>query len=97
MEGLLPKNYGDDAVEIPGARTLLQELIDRKKPWAIVTSGSLPLVSGVSNYAFVTPGLLLPLISATHSITVPSVFFTLTFLPTCTSHSTETSLICHPS
>lgn len=52
MEGLLPKKYGDDAVEIPGARALLQELIDRKKPWAIVTSGSMPLVSGVSNSEF---------------------------------------------
>ncbi|KAJ4404928.1 DL-glycerol-3-phosphatase [Neurospora sp. IMI 360204] len=46
MEGLLPKKYGDDAVEIPGARALLQDLIDRKKPWAIVTSGTKPLVSG---------------------------------------------------
>ncbi|KAK3397773.1 HAD-like domain-containing protein [Sordaria brevicollis] len=46
MEGMLPKKYGDDAVEIPGARALLQDLIDRKKPWAIVTSGSMPLVSG---------------------------------------------------
>ncbi|KAL0474263.1 HAD-like protein [Neurospora intermedia] len=46
MEGLLPKKYGNDAVEIPGARALLQDLIDRKKPWAIVTSGTYPLVSG---------------------------------------------------
>lgn len=53
MEGLLPKKYGDDAVEIPGARALLQDLIDRKKPWAIVTSGTKPLVSGVSDFAFV--------------------------------------------
>lgn len=58
MEGLLPKNYGDDAVEIPGARALLQELIDRKKPWAIVTSGSMPLVSGVSDSVFIMPGSL---------------------------------------
>lgn len=54
MEGLLPKKYGNDAVEIPGARALLQDLIDRKKPWAIVTSGTLPLVSGVSELAAVT-------------------------------------------
>lgn len=51
MEGLLPKKYGNDAVEIPGARALLQDLIDRKKPWAIVTSGTYPLVSGVSEFA----------------------------------------------
>ncbi|AEO54133.1 hypothetical protein MYCTH_2296323 [Thermothelomyces thermophilus ATCC 42464] len=46
MEGLLPKLYGNDAVEIPGARALLQDLIAQSAPWTIVTSGSLPLVSG---------------------------------------------------
>jgi glycerol-1-phosphatase len=46
MEGRLPKLYGNDAIEIPGARSLLQSLIDRKAPWAIVTSGSEPLVGG---------------------------------------------------
>jgi glycerol 3-phosphatase-1 len=47
MEGLLPKLYGDDAVEIPGARSLLQDLIARSAPWTIVTSGTVPLVTGV--------------------------------------------------
>lgn len=46
MEGLLPKLYGDEAVEIPGARSLLQDIGDRQIPWAIVTSGTVPLVSG---------------------------------------------------
>lgn len=46
MEGLLPKLYADEAVEIPGARSLLKEIGDRQIPWAIVTSGSQPLVSG---------------------------------------------------
>ncbi|TDZ37580.1 Glycerol-1-phosphate phosphohydrolase 1 [Colletotrichum spinosum] len=46
MEGLLPKLYGKDAVEIPGARALLRGLIDEKAPWAIVTSGTEPLVGG---------------------------------------------------
>lgn len=46
MEGDLPKLYGDDATEIPGARALLQEIGDRNIPWAIVTSGTMPLVSG---------------------------------------------------
>lgn len=46
MEGLLPKLYGDDAVEIPGARSLLKEVGDRNILWAIVTSGTLPLVTG---------------------------------------------------
>lgn len=46
MEGLLPKLYGDDAVEIPGARSLLDALIARNSPWAIVTSGTTPLVTG---------------------------------------------------
>ncbi|KAI0599433.1 haloacid dehalogenase-like hydrolase [Biscogniauxia sp. FL1348] len=46
MEGLLPKLHGRDAVEIPGARALLDELIAAKAPWAIVTSGTEPLVMG---------------------------------------------------
>ncbi|KAK4128194.1 HAD-like protein [Parathielavia appendiculata] len=46
MEGLLPKLHGADAVEIPGARSLLQDLIARSAPWTIVTSGTLPLVTG---------------------------------------------------
>ncbi|KAH6648447.1 haloacid dehalogenase-like hydrolase [Truncatella angustata] len=46
MEGLLPKLYGEDAVEIPGARDLLQQLIPAGAPWAIVTSGTMPLVTG---------------------------------------------------
>ncbi|ROV91242.1 hypothetical protein VPNG_09708 [Cytospora leucostoma] len=46
MEGLLPKLHGDDAFEIPGARALLQEIGNRDIPWAIVTSGTFPLVTG---------------------------------------------------
>ncbi|KAK4190518.1 glycerol-3-phosphate phosphatase [Podospora australis] len=46
MEGLLPEKYGDDAEEVPGARALLQDLISNNSPWAIVTSGSTPLVTG---------------------------------------------------
>ncbi|CAK7228940.1 DL-glycerol-3-phosphatase [Sporothrix bragantina] len=46
MEGRLPKLYGADAVEIPGARTLLDELRAQNAPWAIVTSGTQPLVNG---------------------------------------------------
>lgn len=46
MEALLPKKYGNEAVEIPGARALLQQLIDVNAPWAIVTSGTEPLVHG---------------------------------------------------
>ncbi|KAI1499299.1 haloacid dehalogenase-like hydrolase [Biscogniauxia marginata] len=46
MEALLPKLHGHDAVEIPGARALLDELIAAKAPWAIVTSGTAPLVMG---------------------------------------------------
>lgn len=47
MEGLLPKLYGDDAVEIPGARSLLKDLMANSVPWTIVTSGTIPLVTGV--------------------------------------------------
>lgn len=43
-EGLLPLKYGDEAVEIPGSRKLLTSL--GNTPWAIVTSGSEPLIEG---------------------------------------------------
>jgi len=46
MEGLIPKLHGHDAVEIPGARSLLENVIRARCPWAIVTSGTVPLVSG---------------------------------------------------
>lgn len=46
MEGLLPQYHGEDAYEIPGARALLKEIGDRNIPWAIVTSGTVPLVTG---------------------------------------------------
>ncbi|PSR76568.1 haloacid dehalogenase-like hydrolase [Coniella lustricola] len=46
MEGRLPKLYGDEAIEIPGARSLLDAIGQHAVPWAIVTSGTQPLVSG---------------------------------------------------
>ncbi|KJZ80594.1 hypothetical protein HIM_00444 [Hirsutella minnesotensis 3608] len=46
VEEQIPLLYGDDAVEIPGARSLLDALIARSSPWAIVTSGTEPLVTG---------------------------------------------------
>ncbi|KAI4277139.1 MAG: hypothetical protein LQ337_002012 [Flavoplaca oasis] len=46
IEGLIPREYGADAVEIPGARSLLASLEHIKAPWAIVTSGTRPLVTG---------------------------------------------------
>jgi glycerol 3-phosphatase-1 len=45
MEGRIPRLYGADASEIPGARALLNSLIRERAPWAIVTSGTVPLVS----------------------------------------------------
>lgn len=54
MEGRLPREHGEDAVEIPGARRLLDDLIAFAAPWTIVTSGTVPLVSGwltVLNFA----------------------------------------------
>ncbi len=42
----MPKLYGNDAIEIPGARTLLDVLRAKHVPWTIVTSGSEPLLSG---------------------------------------------------
>jgi glycerol 3-phosphatase-1 len=46
MEGLLPEKYADDAEEIPGARSLLDSITSANAPWAIVTSGTTPLVTG---------------------------------------------------
>jgi glycerol 3-phosphatase-1 len=46
MEGLIPQLYGSEAVEIPGAPSLLAQLDDALFPWAIVTSGTSPLVTG---------------------------------------------------
>lgn len=46
MEAKLPRYYGADAVEIPGARSLLDAVVARNVPWAIVTSGTVPLVTG---------------------------------------------------
>lgn len=46
MEGRLPKLYSADATEIPGARSLLDSLTANSSPWAIVTSGTKPLVGG---------------------------------------------------
>ncbi|KAI7116692.1 hypothetical protein KC324_g18983, partial [Hortaea werneckii] len=45
-EGRIPKEYGADAVEIPGSRNLLESLEKAGAPWAIVTSGTRPLVPG---------------------------------------------------
>ena len=36
VEGLIPKEFGADAVEVLGARALLADLERAKTPWAIV-------------------------------------------------------------
>lgn len=45
-EGRVPIDYGSDAVEVPGSRALLDKLESAGAPWAIVTSGTTPLVTG---------------------------------------------------
>lgn len=40
VEGLIPKEFGADAVEVPGARKLLSDLDEVKAPWAIVVRHS---------------------------------------------------------
>lgn len=45
-EGAIPRDYGKDAVEIPGSRALLDGLEAAGAPWAVVTSGTRPLVTG---------------------------------------------------
>lgn len=46
IEGQLPKKYGSDAVEIPGARDFLTALESARANWGVVTSGTHALVSG---------------------------------------------------
>ena len=46
MERVIPLEHGKDATEIAGARALLKQLGDAGAPWAIVTSGTRPLVEG---------------------------------------------------
>ncbi|MCJ1475929.1 hypothetical protein MMC13_004593 [Lambiella insularis] len=46
VEGLIPKEYGTDAAEIPGARALLAALDEANAPWSVVTSGTKPLLFG---------------------------------------------------
>ncbi|KAH7385642.1 HAD-like domain-containing protein [Pyrenochaeta sp. MPI-SDFR-AT-0127] len=46
VEGLIPKEFGQDAIEIPGSRAMLEQLDQQAVPWCIVTSGTQPLVSG---------------------------------------------------
>ncbi|KAI1610046.1 glycerol 3-phosphatase 1 [Exophiala viscosa] len=46
QESLIPKLFGKDAVEISGARNLLESLEAVSAPWAVVTSGTRALVSG---------------------------------------------------
>ena len=46
IEGRIPREFGQDAVEIPGARHVLDSLESSKVPWAIVTSGTSALVGG---------------------------------------------------
>lgn len=46
MDEQISQRYGKDATEIPGARTLLNQVINARVPWAIVTSGSATLATG---------------------------------------------------
>lgn len=46
MEARIPREYGHDAVEIPGARKILTDLDAINAPWAIVTSGTGALLAG---------------------------------------------------
>lgn len=46
LEGLIPRDFGRDAVEVPGARKLLADLEEKRAPWAVVTSGTRALIDG---------------------------------------------------
>lgn len=46
IEGRIPRTWGADATETPGARRVLEEMEAQKVPWAVVTSGTRALISG---------------------------------------------------
>ncbi|RAK94802.1 HAD family hydrolase [Aspergillus ibericus CBS 121593] len=46
IEGRIPKEFGSDAVEIPGARYFMSALDDAGARWGVVTSGTRALVDG---------------------------------------------------
>jgi glycerol 3-phosphatase-1 len=46
IEGAIPREFGPDAVEVPGARSLLKALEDASAPWGVVTSGTRALIDG---------------------------------------------------
>ncbi|KAL4916255.1 HAD-like domain-containing protein [Aspergillus aurantiobrunneus] len=46
IEGLIPKEFGSDAVEIPGARSILAALEESSATWGVVTSGTRALIDG---------------------------------------------------
>ncbi|KAL4976811.1 HAD-like domain-containing protein [Aspergillus desertorum] len=46
VEGLIPKDFGSDAVEIPGARSILAALEESGATWGVVTSGTRALIDG---------------------------------------------------
>ncbi|GLA65469.1 DL-glycerol-3-phosphatase [Aspergillus tubingensis] len=46
IEGRIPKEYGSDAVEIPGARYFMSALDEAGARWGVVTSGTRALVDG---------------------------------------------------
>ncbi|KAL4905900.1 hypothetical protein BDW74DRAFT_177598 [Aspergillus multicolor] len=46
IEGVIPKEYGSDAVEIPGGRSLLAALEESGASWGVVTSGTRALIDG---------------------------------------------------
>ena len=46
IEGLIPREFGQDATEVSGARQFLDSLDRVKAPWAVVTSGTRALIEG---------------------------------------------------
>jgi glycerol 3-phosphatase-1 len=46
LEEQIPLLFGSSATEVPGARSLLSQVRASHVPWAIVTSGTRPLVTG---------------------------------------------------
>ena len=60
IEGSIPKEFGSDAVAVPGARDLLASFKEAGASWAIVTSGTQSLLNGV-RHTFHRCALLSPM------------------------------------
>ncbi|RMZ88888.1 hypothetical protein DV736_g3881, partial [Chaetothyriales sp. CBS 134916] len=76
LESEVPRKWGDDVVEIPGARELLQTIERLQAKWAIVTSGTRPLVEGwLRMLSLVEPGTMVTAEAVTNGKPDPECYW----------------------